>query len=64
MFEKMGVSPEWIPLLLKSNIKTVDDLKAVSDTKLCNDLNGLRKKMKLSIAPLQLTTLQTWLKNI
>jgi lysyl-tRNA synthetase class 2 len=63
-FEKIGVPKDWVPLLLKLEIKTLDDLKTTAEAKLFNDLNGLRKKMKLSMPTLQLSELQTWKNNI
>ena len=63
-FEKIGVPKDWVPLLLKLEIKTLDDLKTTAEAKLFNDLNGLRKKMKLSMPALQLSELQTWKNNI
>lgn len=63
-FEKIGVAKEWIPLLLKLEIKTLEDLKVAAESKLFNDLNGLRKKMKLTIPALQLSELQAWKNNI
>ena len=53
-FEKIGVPKAWIAAIRQLGIQTIADLKAASDTKLLNDLNGLRKKMKLEVAALQL----------
>ena len=63
-FEKIGIPKAWIPAIRQLGIQTIADLKVASDTKLFNDLNGLRKKMKLSMPALQLSELQTWKNNI
>jgi len=49
-YEKEGVPPEWIPVLQKMGISTIEGLKASNPNKVFNDLGGLRKKMKLDIA--------------
>jgi lysyl-tRNA synthetase class 2 len=62
-FEKEGVPKIWIPALRQLGIQTLENLKTASDTKLFNDLNGLRKKLKLETPPLQLAEVQGWIKN-
>lgn len=62
-FAAEGVPAEWIPVVRKAGINTIADLKAASDTKLLNILNGLRKKNKLNIPALQLDEIQCWLKE-
>ena len=61
-FEKRS-SKIWIPALRQLGIQTLENLKTASDTKLFNDLNGLRKKLKLETPPLQLAEVQGWIKN-
>ncbi len=62
-FEQQGVPKEWIGALRQLGIQTLADLNASSDTKLFNDLNGLRKKNKMEIAALQLSEVQQWIKT-
>ncbi|NLJ81655.1 MAG: lysine--tRNA ligase [Bacteroidales bacterium] len=62
-FIKIGIPKEWIESLRKLDIQSIHDLKNTSDTKLFNDLNGLRKKHKLNIPALQLVDVQTWMEK-
>lgn len=48
-YEKEGVPAEWVPILQKMGINTIEALKAANPNKVFNDLGGLRKKMKLDI---------------
>ena len=53
-FVNIGVPAEWIPVLNKMGINTLEDLRAANPNKLFNDLGGMRKKMKLDISmPIQ-----------
>lgn len=45
-----GVPTEWIPVLQKMGLNTIEALKAANPNKVFNDLGGLRKKMKLEVA--------------
>lgn len=49
-FVEAGVPAEWVPVLNKMNINTIEDLKAANPNKVFNDMGGMRKKMKLEIA--------------
>ena len=60
-FSAKGVLPEWIPVLRKAGIQTLSALKEANANRLSNDLNALRKKLKLDIPALQLETLQAWI---
>ncbi|MBO4739150.1 MAG: lysine--tRNA ligase [Bacteroidales bacterium] len=62
-FVNHGVPQEWIPVLRQAGIQTINELKQATDTKLFNTLNGLRKKNKLNINPLQLEEVRTWINN-
>ncbi len=62
-FAACGVPQEWVSLLRKANINKVEDLKNANPNKLFNDLNGLRKKNKLDIAPIQLEQVQSWIEQ-
>ena len=60
-FANHGVPKEWIPVLRQAGIQTINELKQATDTKLFNTLNGLRKKNKLNINPLQLEDVRVWI---
>jgi lysyl-tRNA synthetase class 2 len=49
-FVEAGVPAEWVPVLNKMNIHTLEELKAANPNKIFNDMGGMRKKMKLEIA--------------
>ena len=48
-YEKEGIPAEWVPVLQKMGINTIEALKGANPNKVFNDLGGLRKKMKLDI---------------
>ena len=48
-FVEAGVPAEWVPVLNKMNINTVDELKAANPDNGFNDMGGMRKKLKLEI---------------
>lgn len=50
LFAEKGIPQEYIPLIVKAGINTLDQLKAANPNKLFNDICGLRKKLKLEIA--------------
>ena len=60
-FVNHGVAAEWVPVLRKAGINTLAQLKEANANKLFNDLNGLRKKNKLEIAPLKKEDLDKWI---
>jgi len=60
-FLKSGVPNEWIPIIEKAGYSTIEDLKKVNPNKLMNDLNGMRKKMKLDIAAIKAEDVKKWL---
>lgn len=49
-FTAIGVPHEWVPVLLKMGLNTVEELKAANPNKVFNDLGGMRKKLKLDIS--------------
>lgn len=59
-FTAAGVAPAWIPALRKSGIQTVRALKEADAPRLMNELNGLRKKLKLDVPALQLEEVRSW----
>jgi len=48
-YQKQGIPEEWVPVLQKMGLTTIEALKAANPNKVFNDLGGLRKKMKLDI---------------
>lgn len=49
-YQQEGVPAEWVPVLQKMGLHTIEALKTANPNKVFNDLGGLRKKMKLDIA--------------
>ena len=62
-FEAVGVPSAWIQALRKLKINTLPDLAQAVDTKLFNDMNGLRKKLKLEVSALTLEEVRQWIAN-
>ncbi|HRY99644.1 MAG TPA: lysine--tRNA ligase [Bacteroidales bacterium] len=62
-FTELGVPAEWVPVLRKKGIQTLGALREQDPAKLMNDLNGLRKKMKLDIPALQPETVNAWIRS-
>ena len=60
-FVEHGVPAEWVPMLRKAGINTLSQLKEANPNKLYNDLNGLRKKNKLDIPPVQKEAVEAWI---
>ncbi|MBR5353928.1 MAG: lysine--tRNA ligase [Bacteroidales bacterium] len=60
-FVEHGVAAEWVPMLRKAGINTLAQLKEANPNKLYNDLNGLRKKNKLDIPPVQKEAVESWI---
>lgn len=63
-FAEVGVPEAWIPALRKLNINTLDALKNSNPNKLLNDLGGMRKKLKMDVAAVQLEEIKQWISNI
>ncbi|MXV50214.1 lysine--tRNA ligase [Pedobacter sp. HMF7647] len=59
-FVEVGVPLEWVPVLNKMGINTVDDLKNANPNKVFNDLGGMRKKLKLEIPSLSKDLVMSW----
>ena len=62
-FLNRGIPQDWVNLLRKAGIGTLDNLKNANVNKLFNDLNGLRKKNKLQIPALTLEELKAWIEK-
>ena len=56
-----GVSAEWVPVIRKAGIQTINDLQKANVNKLFNDLNGMRKKLKLEIPALKVEEVNSWI---
>ena len=61
-FMAVGIPSDWIPIVRKSGIQTMEALKSANPNKLFNDLNGQRKKLKLDIPALKIEEVMEWLK--
>lgn len=61
LFAEKGIPQEYIPLILKAGINTLDQLKASNPNKLFNDICGLRKKLKLEIANPTADQVKEWI---
>lgn len=48
-FVAAGVPAEWVQVIRKMGINTIDELKAANPNKVFNDLGGMRKKLKLEL---------------
>jgi lysyl-tRNA synthetase class 2 len=48
-FVNAGVAVEWIQVIRKMGINTIEELKAANPNKVFNDLGGMRKKLKLEL---------------
>ena len=63
-FGKVGVPAEWVPVLHKAGILTVEALAGVASVgKLHQDLCGLNKKFKLELANPSNDTVAEWVEN-
>ena len=60
-FVARGVAAEWVPVIRKAGINTIAQLKEANPNKLYNDLNGLRKKNKMDIPPVQKEAVEAWI---
>ncbi|MBB5436707.1 lysyl-tRNA synthetase class 2 [Pedobacter sp. AK017] len=49
-FVNAGVPAEWVQVVRKMGINTIEELKAANPNKVFNDLGGMRKKLKLELA--------------
>lgn len=63
-FTEIGVPEIWIPALRKLNFNTLEALKNANPNKLLNDLGGMRKKLKMDVAAVQLDEIKQWIANI
>ncbi|MBY0426676.1 MAG: DUF4332 domain-containing protein, partial [Cytophagales bacterium] len=59
-FIDAGVPKEWLPVLEKAGINSLEKLKAANPNKLFNDMGGLRKKLKLEIPMVSIDEIKNW----
>ncbi len=59
-FQDTVVPEAWASILVKLGIGSPSALREANINKLFNDLNGMRKKMKLDVAALKIEELKTW----
>lgn len=62
-YEARGIPTAWIPALRKLGFNTIQSLKEANAQKLFNDLNGMRKKLKLEIGAAKLEEVQAWIEK-
>lgn len=62
-YEERGIPSAWIPALRKLGFNTINSLKEANAQKLFNDLNGMRKKLKLEIGAAKLEEVQAWIEK-
>jgi len=62
-FIEMGIPKDWVPAIRKAGFNTIAELKQANPNKLFNDLNGLRKKMKLNIPALKIEEVKGWMEK-
>lgn len=59
-FIAKGIPAEWVQVIRKMNINTIDELKAANPNKVFNDLGGMRKKLKLDLTMPQKEDVVKW----
>ncbi len=62
-FMELGIPKEFVPVIRQKGINTIEELKQANPNKLFNDLNGMRKKLKLDIPPLKIEEVKGWIEN-
>lgn len=60
-FMQLGIPKEWIPVIRQKGFNTIEELKQANPNKLFNDLNGMRKKLKLDIPALKIEEVKGWM---
>ncbi len=59
--KEKGIPEVWIEPIIKTGIKTIEELKQANPNKLFNDLCGLRKKLKLDVPPPKPEDVKDWI---
>ncbi|SMD03666.1 lysine--tRNA ligase [Pedobacter africanus] len=59
-FVNAGIPAEWVQVIRKMNINTLEELKGANPNKVFNDLGGMRKKLKLELNMPSKEEVMTW----
>ncbi len=59
-FVAAGVPADWVQVIRKMGINTIEELKAANPNKVFNDLGGMRKKLKLELTMPSKDDVMTW----
>jgi len=59
-FVNAGIPAEWVQVIRKMGINTIEELKAANPNKVFNDLGGMRKKLKLELTMPSKEDVTTW----
>ncbi|MDR0660368.1 MAG: lysine--tRNA ligase [Prevotellaceae bacterium] len=60
LYMQLGIPEEWVPIIQKTGLVTVESLKKVSAGKLFNDLCGMNKKHKLGLQNPSMDDVKKW----
>ena len=60
-FTPLGVPEQWVPVLHKAGIPTVEALAASAPQKLQQEISGVNKKYKLELSPVSVADAQAWI---
>ena len=63
-FIAAGIPAQWVAVVKKASITTIDELKAANPNQLFNTICGLRKKLKLEIAAPKPEEVQAWISGL
>jgi lysyl-tRNA synthetase class 2 len=58
---EVGVPKEWLPVLEKAGINSIEKLRSANPNKLFNDIGGLRKKLKLEAPMVSIDEIKNWI---
>lgn len=61
LYEALGVPAEWVAVIQKVGLVTVDSMKKIAPAKLFNDLCGMNKKHKLGLQNPTLEDVKSWI---
>lgn len=59
-FVAAGVPADWVQVIRKMGINTIEELKTANPNKVFNDLGGMRKKLKLELTMPSKEDVMTW----
>jgi lysyl-tRNA synthetase class 2 len=59
----LGIPEEWIDAVVEAGYANPELLKEAKATAIHQQLNGLRKKLKMEIAALQLSDVEQWFRD-